>query len=68
VGRHRDAGPGCSPLGADVDADVCVIGGGYTGLACALALAENGTDVAVLETQHIGHGAPDATGARSYPA
>ena len=30
--------PECSPLCATVDADVCVIGGGYTGLACVRAV------------------------------
>ena len=59
--------PECSPLGATVDADVCVIGGGYTGLSCALSLAESGTDVVVLEAQGIGHGGSGRNGGQVIP-
>lgn len=59
--------PGCSPLQASVDADVCVVGGGYTGLSCALALAENGTDVVVLEARGIGHGGSGRNGGQVIP-
>lgn len=37
-------------------ADVCVVGGGYTGLSTALHLAERGADVVLLEAEQIGHG------------
>ena len=43
-------------------ADVCVVGGGYTGLSAALHLAERGYDVAVLEAQRIGGGASGRNG------
>jgi len=45
------------PLEGDLDCDVAVIGAGYTGLSCALALAEAGADVAVLERDYAGFGA-----------
>jgi gamma-glutamylputrescine oxidase len=37
--------------------DVCVVGGGYTGLSAALHLAERGYDVILLEAQRLGFGA-----------
>lgn len=43
-------------------ADVCVIGGGFTGLSAALNLAEQGFDVALLEAERIGFGASGRCG------
>ena len=43
-------------LAAGVSADVCVIGGGITGLSAALHLLEQGKSVVVLEASVIGHG------------
>jgi gamma-glutamylputrescine oxidase len=43
-------------------ADVCVIGGGYTGLSAALNLAERGYDVVLLEAERIGWGASGRNG------
>jgi glycine/D-amino acid oxidase-like deaminating enzyme len=59
--------PECSTLDEAIDADVCVIGGGYTGLSCALTLAENGTDVVVLEARGIGHGGSGRNGGQVIP-
>lgn len=42
--------------------DVAVIGGGYTGLAAARALARGGATVAVLEREAIGWGASSRNG------
>ncbi|MDH3303637.1 MAG: FAD-binding oxidoreductase [Gammaproteobacteria bacterium] len=43
-------------------ADVCVIGGGFTGLSAALNLAEQGFDVVLLEGERIGFGASGRCG------
>lgn len=43
-------------------ADVCVVGGGYTGLSAALHLAEKGFDVILLEAQRVGFGASGRNG------
>lgn len=48
-------------LGAH-EADVCVIGAGYTGLSCALHLAQAGLKVAVVEAEHAGFGASGRNG------
>lgn len=50
------------PLAADETCDVAVIGAGYTGLAAALELAEQGVDVRVLEAGHVGWGASGRNG------
>ena len=41
----------------DVDADICVIGGGLAGLTVALEAARLGASTVVLEGRHIGWGA-----------
>lgn len=48
--------PATAPLAGAVDADVAIIGGGYTGLSTALFLAESGARVVVLEGDDIGNG------------
>ncbi len=42
--------------------DVCVVGGGFTGLSAALHLAERGFDVILLEAQRVGFGASGRNG------
>jgi gamma-glutamylputrescine oxidase len=49
-------------LKESVRADVCVIGGGFTGLSAALNLAEHGFDVVLLEDECIGFGASGRNG------
>lgn len=51
-----------TPLDGAAACDVCVIGGGYTGLATALELAERGYKVILLEAQRIGWGASGRNG------
>jgi glycine/D-amino acid oxidase-like deaminating enzyme len=46
-----------SPLRGDVDADVAVVGAGFTGLSTAIALRAAGHSVVVLEGDHVGFGA-----------
>lgn len=45
-----------------ITCDVCVIGGGFTGLSAALHLAQRGYDVVLLEAQRIGFGASGRNG------
>ena len=47
-------------------ADVCVIGGGYTGLSAALHLARQGASVALLEDSRIGEGASGRNGGQVH--
>lgn len=49
-------------LGGGIRADVCVVGGGYTGLSAALHLAEAGLDVVLLEANRVGWGASGRNG------
>lgn len=49
-------------LNESISCDVCVVGGGYTGLSSALHLAEAGFDVVVLEASRIGFGASGRNG------
>lgn len=47
--------------------DVVVIGGGFTGLSAALACAEKGLSVALLEQRSIGFGASGRNGGQLIP-
>ncbi|NND68030.1 MAG: FAD-binding oxidoreductase [Halioglobus sp.] len=49
-------------LGGEQRADVCIVGGGFTGIAAALTLAERGYSVAVLEQNRVGWGASGRNG------
>ncbi len=46
---------------------MAVVGAGYTGLAAALALAERGARVVVLEARQIGYGASGRNGGQVIP-
>jgi len=47
-------------------ADVCIVGGGFTGLSAALTLAEAGTDVVLLEAERVGYGASGRNGGQIH--
>lgn len=50
-------------LAQDVEADVVVIGGGFSGVNTALELAEKGvTNIVVLEGRHLGYGGTGRNG------
>ncbi|MDQ0512673.1 NAD(P)/FAD-dependent oxidoreductase [Ancylobacter amanitiformis] len=53
-------------LNGTARADVCIIGGGYTGLSAALHLAEAGFDVALLEASGVGTGASGRNGGQIH--
>ena len=55
--------PARPPLRGRVDAHVCVVGGGFAGLATAIGLIERGVrDVVLLEGETVGHGASGRNG------
>jgi len=65
---YRDSVPAPPPRPAagDMDVDVAVIGGGYTGLGAAIELASRGVNVAVFEAEQIGDGASGRNGGQIH--
>ena len=66
-GTYYAASAGLAPardaLRGRVDAQVCVVGGGFAGLATAIGLIERGErDVVLLEGEAVGHGASGRNG------
>ena len=62
---YADSAPRLAPqpaLRGEVSAEVCVIGGGYTGLSTALELAERGVSVVLLEGARLGWAASGRNG------
>jgi glycine/D-amino acid oxidase-like deaminating enzyme len=55
-GATANPNPVSHQLEESVDADVLVVGGGYTGLSSALHLAEKGVSVVLLEAKSTGFG------------
>lgn len=49
-------------LDTDTECDVCVVGGGFSGVSAALHLAEKGRSVILLEAEKIGWGASGRNG------
>ncbi|TVP87924.1 MAG: FAD-binding oxidoreductase [Pseudomonadaceae bacterium] len=52
----------CPPLQGAVEADVCIVGGGFTGVNTAIELAQRGLSVVLLEAGQIGWGASGRNG------
>ncbi len=55
------------PLNGDISVDVCIIGGGFAGMSTALHLAEQGTQVALLEAFEPGWGGSGRNGGQVIP-
>ena len=51
-----------SNLESDLKVDICIIGGGLTGISTALNLADKGYSIAILEANKIGSGASGRNG------
>lgn len=51
-----------APLQGEQQADVCIVGGGFSGLNTAIELAERGLSVVLLEAHRIGWGASGRNG------
>lgn len=49
-------------LNGQIEADVCIVGAGYTGLSAGLHLAESGLRVVILEAAKVGWGASGRNG------
>jgi gamma-glutamylputrescine oxidase len=54
-------------LAGEVRADLCIVGGGYTGLSAALHAAEAGLSVVLLEAAEIGWGVCSRSTPRHWP-
>lgn len=61
------SGPSCPPLSGDRCAELCVIGGGFTGLSAAYHAAEAGADVVLVEAAEPGWGAAGRNGGQLIP-
>ena len=57
--------PPHAPLRGETRADVCIVGGGISGLSAALHLAERGFTVALLEAKHLGFGGSGRSGGQT---
>ena len=60
-------GPETPPLTAEVAADLCIVGGGFTGLSAALHAAQAGARAVVLEAAEPGWGASGRNGGQVIP-
>ena len=56
---------GYPALRGQVDCDICIVGGGFTGLSSAIHLARRGYKVVLLEGERIGWGASGRNGGQA---
>ena len=61
------SGPSCPPLSGDRFSDLCVVGGGFTGLSAAYHAAEAGAEVVLVEAAEPGWGAAGRNGGQVIP-
>lgn len=62
------AAPGDGPVSGDIDAEIAVVGGGYTGLSCAYHLArDHGARPVLLEANRAGWGCSGRNGSFVRP-
>lgn len=59
--------PRRDPLDDKIDVDVCIIGGGFTGVSTAYQLRNSGLKVALIERHEIGWGASGRCGGQILP-
>ena len=59
--------PPAPALAGSVQADVAIVGGGITGLSCALALAQRGRKVVLAEAASVGWGASGRNNGQVIP-
>lgn len=57
-----DLPPPLPALDGERRTEICVVGGGYTGLSAALHLAEQGREVTLIDAQRVGWGASGRNG------
>jgi len=69
-GYYAASAPAAAPrarLEGAQRADICVVGGGYTGLSAALHAARSGARVVLLEAQTVGFAASGRNGGQIHP-
>lgn len=60
--------PGDGPVAGDLEAEIAIVGGGYTGLSCALHLTRNyGAQPVLLEANRVGWGCSGRNGSFVRP-
>ena len=65
-GASAAPAPSREALSGARQADVCIVGGGYTGLSAALHLAQSGAKVALLEAESAGFAASGRNGGQIH--